>query len=73
MVNRQFINRRTAFDDIFTLQRLQKAWWVVFLIYLILSMGWFSGLSIAWQPTGALKWLLPAAAVYEFPIYHIQT
>ena len=69
MANREFINRRTAFDNIFTLQRLQKAWWVVFLFYLILIMGWFSGLSIAWQPTGALKWLLPAAAVNAYVLW----
>ncbi len=69
MANREFINRRTAFDDVFTLQRLQKAWWAVFLFYLILIMGWFSGLSIAWQPTGALKWLLQAAAVNAYVLW----
>jgi CDP-diacylglycerol--glycerol-3-phosphate 3-phosphatidyltransferase len=63
MANRELINQHTAFNEFFTLQRLQKAWWAVFLFYLIFIMGCFGFLSTVWQPRGALKWLLPAAAV----------
>jgi CDP-diacylglycerol--glycerol-3-phosphate 3-phosphatidyltransferase len=69
MANREFINQQTTFNEVFTLQRLQKEWWAVSLFYLIVIMGCFSLLSTAWQPTGALKWLLPAAAVNFYVLW----
>lgn len=60
------MNPRTAFDDDFTLQRLQKVWRSVLLFHLIFTLVWFSVLSSALPPADALTWLLPAAAVNAY-------
>ena len=72
MARHKFIKQRTAPGDLPTLQYLQKEWWAVFVFYLIFAIGGFSILSAVRQPIGALKWVLPAAAVNAYVLWLLR-
>ncbi len=72
MLNTEFINQRTAFYNVSTLQRLQNSWWIACLFCLLFITGCFSCLYIAWQPIAALNWLLQAAAVNSYVLWLLR-
>jgi CDP-diacylglycerol--glycerol-3-phosphate 3-phosphatidyltransferase len=63
------IDRHIAVDDGSNRQRLKKAWWTAFLFCLLFILLCFSGLSLSWQLTEALKWLLQTAAVNAYVLW----
>jgi len=69
MVDREFIAAHPVREQLPTCRRLQKAWRTACLFSLILITACFAGLSVAWQPAAALKWLLPAAAINAYVLW----
>ena len=69
MVDREFIAAHPLREGVPTCRHLQKAWWSACLFSLVLITAFFGGLSVAWQPAAALKWLLPAAAVNAYVLW----
>ena len=69
MAGLDFIKQGTTRDELPALQHLQKEWWAVFVFYLVLIICGFSILSAVSQAAGALKWLLPAAAVNAYVLW----
>jgi len=69
MVEGEFIAAHCLPEEMPSCRRLQKAWRTACLSCLILTTACFGGLSVAWQPAAALRWLLQAAAVNAFVLW----